>query len=192
MADQYIGEIRAFPYSYAPEGWLQCQGQSVSIQQYTALYSIIANIYGIATATSFVLPNLNGATNQPGLPMLGAGQGKGLSNYTLGQKTGVQTVTLADKNMPPHNHSITGINAGAPPATYAIPTNTSHLSRLTNSAGVLDFVYSDQALPTGVTNLAATTIGISTGTGGSHDNNQPYLGFIYAIATEGLYPSPDQ
>ncbi len=34
MSNSFIGEIRAFPYNFAPEGWLDCMGQTVSVQQY--------------------------------------------------------------------------------------------------------------------------------------------------------------
>lgn len=30
--DAYIGEIRAFTFSFVPYGWLGCYGQTVSIQ----------------------------------------------------------------------------------------------------------------------------------------------------------------
>jgi microcystin-dependent protein len=187
MADFYIGEIRAFPYTYAPDGWLPCNGQSVSISQYNALYAIIGNTYGSPpNQQSFILPNLNGANGQVGIPMLGVGQGLGLTNYALGQKTGVQTVNLNTANMPSHSHTITAINADPPPSTYPLPTTSSHLSRLENSTGVTDYAYSDQ---TPTSTLAPSTMGMSVGNSQSHDNNQPYLAVIYAIAHTGDFPT---
>ena len=33
MADPFIGEIRALPYTYAPLDWATCDGQILAIQQ---------------------------------------------------------------------------------------------------------------------------------------------------------------
>lgn len=30
MSNSFIGEVRAFTYNFAPEGWLDCMGQLVS------------------------------------------------------------------------------------------------------------------------------------------------------------------
>ena len=44
--DAYIGEIRAFPFSFIPESWLGCFGQTLQVGQYQALYALIGNTYG--------------------------------------------------------------------------------------------------------------------------------------------------
>jgi microcystin-dependent protein len=46
MSDPFIGEIRLFPYTFAPRGWALCSGQILSIAQNTALFSLIGTIYG--------------------------------------------------------------------------------------------------------------------------------------------------
>ena len=33
MSDPFIGEIRLFPYTFAPRGWALCSGQILSIAQ---------------------------------------------------------------------------------------------------------------------------------------------------------------
>jgi microcystin-dependent protein len=180
MSNYYIGEIRAFAFAYYPgdSDWLPCNGQTVAINQYTALYSLIGNTYGPATSTTFTLPNLNG------IPMLGTGQGTGLSSYVLGQKTGQPTVTLTETQMPAHNHTVTGINATVA-NTYPTPiANTSHLSRAI-SAGKVDVAYSDQAA--GAT-LATAALTPFVGSGQAHDNHQPNLALTFAIAVNGDYP----
>ena len=60
MSEPYIGEIRRFPYGLIPEGWLACDGQELPTTQYASLYQLIANTYGAGSATTFVLPNLQG------------------------------------------------------------------------------------------------------------------------------------
>lgn len=185
MSDPYIGEIRPFAFSFYPGdgNWAPCNGQTVLIAQYQALYAVIGNTYGAQpNAQSFVLPNLNG------IPMLGTGQGPSTSNYALGQKTGVQTVTLNQNQMPSHSHTVTGINALAG-GTYPAPlAATSHLSRLVDAAGPLRFAYTDQPLagPT----LAAAALTPFAGGSQAHDNMQPWLGFTFAIAVNGVFPIP--
>ncbi len=58
--DHFIGEIRAFPFDFVPDGWMPCDGRELPIQQYQALYSIIGEKFG-ADRTKFKLPNLTGA-----------------------------------------------------------------------------------------------------------------------------------
>jgi microcystin-dependent protein len=58
MADAFLGEVRAFPYLFAPQGWAPCQGQLMQAATNTALYSLIGNTYGGTAPTSFALPNI--------------------------------------------------------------------------------------------------------------------------------------
>uniref|UniRef100_UPI000648CAAE phage tail protein n=1 Tax=Alistipes sp. ZOR0009 TaxID=1339253 RepID=UPI000648CAAE len=60
--EAFLGEIRLFPYNRIPsaDGWMPCNGQQLTIQQYQALYSLISNQFGGDTRTYFNLPNLNG------------------------------------------------------------------------------------------------------------------------------------
>ena len=45
----------------APDGWLLCDGSSVSKDQYKALYSVVGGTYG-ETSTTFDLPDLTAKT----------------------------------------------------------------------------------------------------------------------------------
>lgn len=185
MSEPFIGEIRPFAFPFYPgdDYWLPCNGQAVSVQQYPGLFSIIGTRFGPQpNQQTFVLPNLNGAAGQVGLPMLGMGQGPGLSNYSLAQKTGVQSVTLTSLQMPPHNHTVTAINAPAS-GMYPVPTTASHLSRYGYNGNMAN-AYSDSA-PTVTLNPSTLS---AAGSGQAHDNMQPYLGVLYAIAVNGVYP----
>lgn len=44
--EQFIGEIRAFPFSFAPKDWALCNGQVLAISSNTALFSILGTVYG--------------------------------------------------------------------------------------------------------------------------------------------------
>ena len=88
MTEPFLGEIRLFPYNFAPRGWAFCNGQILSIAQNTALFSLLGVTYGGNGQTTFALPDLRGRVP------VSAGQGPGLSNYILGQTGGTENVTL--------------------------------------------------------------------------------------------------
>jgi microcystin-dependent protein len=56
-----VGEVRAFSFRYAPEGWRVCDGRKLTIKDHVVLYSIIGNRFGGSHET-FTLPDLRGAT----------------------------------------------------------------------------------------------------------------------------------
>ncbi|WP_373280434.1 phage tail protein [Methylogaea oryzae] len=53
-------EIRLFAGDYAPDQWLLCQGQLLSISTYQALYSLLGTTYGGDGVSTFALPDLRG------------------------------------------------------------------------------------------------------------------------------------
>jgi microcystin-dependent protein len=56
-----VGSVIMFAGPTAPTGWLLCDGMAVDRTTYSALYSIISDIYGNGDGIStFNLPNLNG------------------------------------------------------------------------------------------------------------------------------------
>ncbi|WP_315793956.1 InlB B-repeat-containing protein [Paenibacillus sp. BIC5C1] len=60
-SEPYLGEIRLFPYSAAPSGWVIARGQTFSITQNTALFSLLGINFGGDGKTTYALPNLSGA-----------------------------------------------------------------------------------------------------------------------------------
>lgn len=180
MADPFIGEIRAFAFTYAPYGWATCDGQILQIVQNTALFSLLGTYFGGDGKTTFGLPNLSGRA-----PM-DAGSGPGLSPRTLGQNVGDATVALAGSNFPPHTH---GLNVVSNTTADLTTVANSYLSK-PPSVGrppVTTNVY----LPAPVTaQLAADAVqqaGTATGPV-PHNNMQPYLPVLLCIALQGIYP----
>ena len=57
--DSYIGSISKFAGHYAPRGWMRCDGQTLPIMQYQALFSILGTTYGGNGTQNFMLPKLN-------------------------------------------------------------------------------------------------------------------------------------
>ena len=92
--EPFIGQIQAFGFNFAPQGWAQCNGQLLSIAQNTALFSLLGTMYGGNGQTTFGLPDLRGR-----FP-LHMGQGPGLPFYTQGEIGGTPSITLLTQNLP--------------------------------------------------------------------------------------------
>lgn len=186
--DAFIGEIRAFPYNYIPAGWLQCNGQIVSVQQYPALFALIGVKFGGSYPTSFAVPNLSG------LAVMGVGQGPGLSYRANGDIYGTTAVPLTAVNLPIHTHDLKIRNATPVTAgQYAQGTPTATSSWLARPVNVTS--PTTVAVPNSYTSasvlpnvaLAPSTIS-QAGTGASHPNMQPYLPLVYCINIDGIFP----
>ncbi|MCS3748255.1 microcystin-dependent protein [Xanthomonas arboricola] len=192
MSNSFIGEIRAFPYNFAPEGWLDCMGQTVSVQQYQALFGVIGFAYGGDNRTTFGLPDLRGRA------VLGQGQGPGLSNYTIGQLQGADSIALVSQmQLPAHTHTITSkfMPPGtAPGASTSTPGANAYLSRLLNptpSPPVTTAAFAPNSTAP-LTQLAQNALAPFPPTAApaqAHENRQPFATFRYCIcATDGIFP----
>jgi microcystin-dependent protein len=53
-----LGEIKLVPYSFAPKGWADCNGQLLPIGQNKALFSLLGTTFGGDGITTFALPDL--------------------------------------------------------------------------------------------------------------------------------------
>lgn len=184
--DPFLGEIKAFAFSFNPSAWLPCNGQLLPIQQYSALFSIIGIAYGGNGTTNFALPNIQGSV------LNGAGQMPGGDNYAVGETGGSSGVTLTTDTMPAHNHGFNGaantvINTVTTPVTGAYISNSVSKANLTAPAGVLGRAYAPATpVPNGVLNPAS--IGFSGGNQ-PHDNMMPYVAITYCIAIQGIFPA---
>ena len=61
-----LGSLLLVPYNWAPQNWALCNGQSLPISQYTALFSLLGTTYGGDGVQNFALPNLPGPTDASG------------------------------------------------------------------------------------------------------------------------------
>ena len=56
--EPFIGQIELFPYTFAPQNWMPCQGQLLQIAQNQALFSLLGTNFGGDGRTTFGLPTL--------------------------------------------------------------------------------------------------------------------------------------
>jgi len=64
--DFIISSIILWPCDWAPEGWLLCNGQELSISQNTVLYSLLGTTYGGDGINNFMLPKMQNVTTASG------------------------------------------------------------------------------------------------------------------------------
>jgi len=64
--DVFIGNIMCFAFPFAPSTWIECNGQTLNVMTYQALYTLIGNTFGGNGSTTFCVPNLNGASRHNG------------------------------------------------------------------------------------------------------------------------------
>ena len=169
MADPFVAEIRIFPFNFAPKGWAWCDGQLLPLSQNTALFSLLGTTYGGNGMSNFALPDLQGS-----FPMH-PGQGPGLSLHDLGERSGSETVTLLQSEMPAHLHTVNTVSGAASVAT---PSSAVMLG------GAPTRPYSNENANTAMSGVA---LGV---TGGNlpHNNMPPYLTFYFNIALQGVFP----
>lgn len=177
-----LAEIRMFAGNFAPRGWMQCQGQLLSIAQWTAVFALVGTTYGGNGQTTFGVPDFRGRT------ALGTGQGPGLPNVDLGQMAGVPTTTLLVNNLPQHNHVITGsVTEQANNDNGALSSDPTG-RRLAATGKIFTSNIKD------LVNMADDVVSLTAGpAGGSQpfSSMSPYLGIQYIFCVEGIFPSRD-
>jgi microcystin-dependent protein len=172
MAEPFVGQIIMAGFNFAPRGYATCDGQILSIAQNTALFSLLGTTYGGNGQTTFGLPDLRGRVP------VHQGQGPGLTNRTMGEVSGSETVTLISSEMPMHNHLFNVTNVAG-----ALPNSNGNFLATSGDANVP--IYRPTA--DGST-LNPQSVGLAGGNQ-PHNNMQPYLVISFSIAMEGIFPS---
>jgi microcystin-dependent protein len=169
VSSPFLGQIIPVAFEFAPRGWALCNGQTLAINQNQALFSLLGTTYGGNGTTTFQLPNLQGRV------AMHAGDGAGLSNHTLGEASGTETVTLDASEIADHAHLVTQ------PASKDEETTNRPDGAYFTVGGAYGSSSSGSAM--GGTPTSAT--------GGSqpHTNLQPFLTLCFVIAMEGIFPS---
>lgn len=176
MVDCYVGEIRLFAGTRAPENWLLCDGGLVSISDNPTLFALLGTLYGGDGVTTFGVPDLRGRVP------IGQGQGPGLTQRVIAQAGGVEAVTLLEANLPAHTHLIQ-TSGGA--ATTATPGSTVTLASTSSSYAQY---HSGTVASAQQQELSVQCIN-SNGAGLAHENVMPSMAVTYIIAKYGVFPS---
>lgn len=170
MAEPFLSEIRIMSFEFAPKGWALCNGQLLPINQNQALFSLLGTTFGGDGRVNFALPDLRGRTP------IHVGSG-----HTLGERGGEQAHTLSIAELPEHTHVLNGTNNNATQAGPT-PNNTT-----------LGYARAGNQMYGSAQNLVAMSPSMVANVGGSqaHLNMQPFLTLTFAIALQGIFPSPN-
>ena len=160
----FVGEIRAFGFNFAPNGWALCNGQLMAISQNTALFSLLGTTYGGDGKSTFALPDLRGRAP------IHRGQGTGLSNRNQGETGGSEIVTLLESQLPSHTHQV----AASTLVKTKNPGGSVHAS------GGAYGTTPNTAMHPGMVQPA--------GGGQPHENMSPFLTVNWCIALQGIFP----
>src|SRR3979490_1097567 len=156
MGAPYMSEIRIMSFGFAPQGWAQCNGQTLMINQNQALFSLLGTMYGGNGQTTFALPDLRGRTP------IHIGQG-----FIEGQKGAEEFHPRAMSEMPAHQH---------------LPQAVSEAGKTIIPGGNF-LAKSDTQVYAGPNNLTAMVNSSISSVGGSqpHENRSPYLVLNFII-----------
>ena len=165
MGSPYVGEIRMFGGNFAPAGWAFCQGQLIPISENDVLFNLIGTTYGGDGQETFGLPDLQGRA-----PMH-VGNG-----HVLGEKGGVESVTLTTNQIPVHTHAAL---ASTDSAAGVQPTNN-----VLGATGALNLYH----VAGGNVNCAPNVVG-PVGGNQPHENMQSFLVISFIIALFGVFPT---
>ena len=167
MAQPYIGEVRMFAGSFAPQGWLLCEGQLLPISDNETLFQVIGTTYGGDGESTFALPDLRGR-----VPVHHGG------GTFPGDRAGAEQVTLTAPQLPAHTHAL---GAKVTPGNQNAPGGNALAE---SPGGVKPYIQDAASVP-----MAPAAVSV---VGGSqpHDNLQPYLCINFIVALSGIFPSP--
>ncbi|MFW6077991.1 MAG: phage tail protein [Gemmatimonadota bacterium] len=174
--EPFIGEIRMFGGNYAPRDWALCDGRTLDIASHDVLFSLLGTTYGGDGTTTFALPDLRGRV--PIHPNASDGQ-------PIGQKAGVEGVTLTPDQFPPHSHAfavVEDIGGSSDPAGNVLGTVDGLRIYRAADANVAMHAGSigDSRDPTGQPYGSATPR--------PHQNMQPFVCVNFIIALAGIFP----
>lgn len=171
MSDQFLAEVRMFPFNFAPRSWASCDGQLMPLSQNTALFALLGTMYGGNGQTTFALPNLLGRVP------IHHGQGPGLTRRYQGEAGGSETVSLTADQLPPHTHGAPiqlvrdGVGLSSRPVGGLPGSNRAEL-------------YASDGPKTTMNPAALKSVDPTPG----HPNMQPYLTVTFCIALQGIFP----
>lgn len=179
-----------FGGNFAIRNSYSCEGQLLSIAQYTALFSIIGTSFGGDGQTTFALPNLKRRCP------IGAGtfqdqDPNGQVSYMVGENGGQEMVSLDTLSLPAHDHGKkirAAINTGGAATTAtaqgSLPADT------TNNIGATTlYALSPGTELMGPMELKLDPVTQTSGSSIPHSNMQPYQTTNFLIVVAGIFPS---
>jgi len=189
MATPYLSEICIVAFNFAPQGYEQCNGQLLPINQNQALFYLLGTTYGGDGRVNFGLPDFRGR-----VPIHMGTSSMGVA-HTIGATGGTTSVTMSTANIPEHSHTVvatltqpTGDAATNTSPANAFPAADPINPRFSNKADeamaatpVNEMVTDPEKGPLATENNVTSQL--------PFPNVMPYLVLNFIIATQGIFPT---
>lgn len=206
--DPILGQIILWPLNWVPDGWMACEGQELSIQANTPLYSLLGTTYGGNGSTTFKLPDLRSRVPLGAQIPTQVGSVSGAATSSV-VATGTGAVTLQPTQvpLPSHTHSATFTSTTATSTTVSVaipvdaassdnnvPSNTAVLGKGTVGSNPAK-VYSSAAATTtlkpfdATANLPAVTGTVTVGNTGAAAQQAVPLAVAVPVTVSTIQPS---
>ncbi len=166
-SEDFLGSIGLVGFNFTPAGYFACNGATISVNNNSALFSLLYTQFGGDGRTTFCLPNLQGRVP------LGYDQ-----THPMGYSGGTPTITLFQNNLPAHTHTIFAKCSNSPSSDS--PVNNYPAA---NNEGIKHYG------ATGTETMSPDAFECqSAGTSQPFPIMQPYLPLNYIICANGFYP----
>ncbi|MDO9472849.1 MAG: tail fiber protein [Caulobacter sp.] len=168
QAEPFLGQLALFGMNWCPKNWLPANGQTLSIQQNSALFSLLGVQYGGNGQTTFALPNLQGRAPVGASP-----------TYPVGLSWGQASTTLTLQQMPAHTHLVMAASASpttGSPAGGSLATFPNSQPIYAAASSTPDILMNQQ-----IVSIAGGSMPFST--------QSPVLAMSWCVSMSGVYPS---
>ena len=190
--DPYIGSICFTGAGFCPRGYASAHGYTVSIVEYTLLYSLLGTIWGGNGSTNFMLPDLRGRE------LVHHGGGPGLYPVYHGWYPGLEADYIGFFEMPMHTHDIdlsasltATLTVSDTVADQVSPQGNYFAVTPTGAENYSSTAHTVMAASAVQTQLSGSGI-LETGTSGTGleevSRIGPQLGLLMCVAWDGQYP----
>jgi len=158
-----VGEVILYAGTdYIYEPWFPCDGRSLEVASYPALFAAIGYTYGQPDAEHFNIPDLRGKVP------IGVGTGDGLTPRAIGDTGGEEEHELSIAELAAHTHTDSGHSHTEGTATDGL------INGGLEAPAVAAFASA------GVTGTGAASLS-TDGDDFPHNNMQPFLALLYYI-----------
>jgi microcystin-dependent protein len=111
--DGIVGQVVYFARNTAPEGWLKCNGATISRTTYAELFNAIGTTFGAGDGSTFGLPDLRGEFIRGWDDGRGVDSGRAFG-VSQGDSTKRPNTSFTTDNQGNHRHTYSAANGKAP------------------------------------------------------------------------------
>jgi microcystin-dependent protein len=186
--EPFCGQIGTFAFNYAPQDWAECDGSTLSVQQYQVLYAIVGCSFGGTPNQNFKVPDLRGQA----IACVGTATNNQTAVYA--QHVGHEYNSISPNNLPVHTHPVNAVNVAGDPVGALAPGGKMlaqgfYNSGIAKTRNVYAPYVQANAVPMNSAMVSAAGTANPPAASLLVDNRQPYLVLLNCISTYGNWPN---